>query len=135
MKNPQSHQPFRDRLLARAGLLETPQTIQKFTPELIAFILQNKWSARFEKLMRTYFLMGALRYETPTIARRGGFKGRPWKIETNDIILRIRKFQQTGNTEFLVDVANLCMVCFETTDHPHKHFTGTDRQDTNWQGL
>lgn len=130
--SPQSHQPFRDRLLARAGLLASPPS-EPFTQDLIAFIRARKWSPAFEALMRTRFVMGAMRYETPAVCRRGGFKGRPWRIETEDIIARIRKFQATGNTEFLVDAANLCMVCFETTDHPAKHFEAMDRRDTDWQ--
>jgi len=131
MKNPQSHQPFRDRLLAQAGLLASAE--KGFSAELISFIWENKWDKGFEKLMRTRFLMGALRYETPEVCQQARFKGRPWKVETEDIIRRIRKFQETGNTEFLVDAANLCMVCFQTTDHPKKHFDALDRTDTNWQ--
>lgn len=134
MKNPQSHQPFRDRLLARAGLLESHK-VNLFTPKLIAFIRENKWDKEFEELMRTRFLMGALRYETPEICARARFKGRPWRIETEDIIGRIRKFQLTGNKEFLVDAANLCMVHFQATDHPRAHFEGLDRSDTNWQAI
>ena len=134
MKNPQSHQPFRDRLLARAGLLESPNR-NTFTSQLIEFIRANKWDEEFETLMRTRFLMGALRYETPEICRAVRFKGRPWKIETEDMIRRIREFQRTGNREHLVDVANLCMVHFQHTDHPLNHFTGLDRTDTNWQAL
>lgn len=134
MKNPQSHQPFRDRLLARAGLLESPR-VSIFTEKLIAFIRENKWDKEFETLMRTRFLMGALRYESPEQCRKARFKGRPWKMETDDMINRIRKFQQTGNKEFLVDVANLCMVHFQSTDHPLKHFHGLDRSDTNWMAI
>lgn len=134
MKNPQSHQPFRDRLLARAGLLESPKK-NIFTKELIDFILKNKWDSEFESLMRTRFLMGALRYETPEICRTARFRGRPWKMETDDMIARLRKFQRTGNKEILVDVANLCMVHFQSTDHPKRHFHGLDRSDTDWMAI
>ena len=38
----------------------------------------------------------------------------------------LKKFEETGNTEFLVDVANFAMIEFMFPKHPNAHFKGTD---------
>jgi hypothetical protein len=39
---------------------------------------------------------------------------------------RLHKFKETGNKEFLVDVANLCLIEFEECDHHNKNFKSID---------
>lgn len=39
---------------------------------------------------------------------------------------RIRLYQQTGNTEYLVDVANFALIEYLRPGHPMSHFTATD---------
>jgi len=39
---------------------------------------------------------------------------------------RMRKYAETGNTEWLIDAANFAMIEFMHPRHPHAHFTGTD---------
>lgn len=117
-----THDVLRERLHAKAGLWPKPTSL--YTS---AMLKESKWSRRFEEAMRIRLIMGAMRYETPEMASRKQFVGRPTEIQTADIISRIRKFQKDGNTEHLVDAANLCMIEFETTNHPLAHFEGTDR--------
>lgn len=129
MKN-DVHNILHDRILAQAGLHgATAQSKIKWTAEMLVIAKEKKWSKRFEELMRTYFLMGTLRYETPENAIRGRFIGRPTKVQTERMINDLREYQRTGNKEKLVDVANFCMIEFETSDHPTSHFKGTDRHD------
>lgn len=67
---------------------------------------KSEWSEEFEQLMRNRLLMGAFRY--------GLFKDelkQKWAILPS-IRRRLEKYEQTGNLEMLVDVANLCMIEF-----------------------
>ena len=42
------------------------------------------------------------------------------------IVKRLMSYQETGNTELLVDVANLCLCEFVEGKHPNKHFRAVD---------
>ena len=51
--------------------------------------------------------------------------------------LRLEKYEQTGNTEFLMDVANFAMIEFAYPRHPKAHFEAKDSKDSPgriWQG-
>lgn len=39
---------------------------------------------------------------------------------------RLRKYAETGNTEWLIDAANFAMIEFMYPSHPEAHFEGTD---------
>ena len=56
--------------------------------------------------------------------RHGLFKS-PGKKKFNRVasmLVRLQKYEETGNLEHLVDVANLCMLEYEEGDHPLRHF-------------
>lgn len=83
--------------------------------------LEKQWSTKFEQLMRNRLIMGTLRY--------GSFIDR--KTTSNFKIVksiehRLKMYESTGNTEHLVDIANLCMVEFVCGYHPTKHFEAID---------
>lgn len=44
----------------------------------------------------------------------------------NNAIQRLRLYQTTGNTELLVDSANISMLAYLFDSHPLKHFRSTD---------
>jgi hypothetical protein len=81
---------------------------------------QEEWDPAFERLMRNRLLMGCYRYE------------RLWKKRVGQYDLigsakqRIAKYEQTGNLEPLVDVANLMLIEFNCSKHPHRHFVSED---------
>lgn len=81
---------------------------------------KSEWSFEFEKLMRNRLIMGALRYG------RIGAKNKPKYDRVTSMIKRLNKYQETGNKEFLVDVANLCLLEFEECHHPTAHFNSID---------
>lgn len=81
---------------------------------------ESEWSPLFEKLMRNRMIMGAFRYG------KLHEKNKPKYDRVGSIITRINSYQETGNTEFLVDVANLCIIEFEEGRHHAKHFTSID---------
>jgi len=81
---------------------------------------KTEWSNEFELLMRNRLCMGALRYG------RIGANGKPKYNRIDSIIKRMNKFRETGNKEYLVDAANLCLLEFVECDHPNAHFDAID---------
>ena len=39
---------------------------------------------------------------------------------------RMKLYEETGNDELLVDIANLCLLEFMIGKHPNKHFNSID---------
>lgn len=81
---------------------------------------QSEWSPEFECLMRNRLLMGAYRYGTI------GAPGKPRYDHAADCIARLSLYQEDGNMEHLVDVANLCLLEFVEGRHPRRHFAAQD---------
>lgn len=116
MKN-NAHDLIRERLLLRAGLAELPAP--KY---LLVDLERSEWSPLFERLMRNRLLMGALRYGVLEYKRKVGAK---WDL-VGAIEAKIHKYHETGNTEYLVDIANYALLEFECGAHPLKHFHALD---------
>lgn len=119
---PSIHNLIRDRLLAKAGLIEHKS---RFKPADLESLRRTEWSPKFEGLMRNRLLMGALRYGTFKEKEQNMYAKDPWDLET-PIKDKIRLYQETGNTEYLVDAANYCLLAFEFDPHPKKHFKALD---------
>ena len=83
-------------------------------------VRESEWSVEFETLMRNRLVMGAFRYG---LMRRSVKKGYD---RIGSAVKRLEEYRRTGNTELLVDAANLCMVEFVTGEHPKKHFKAAD---------
>lgn len=81
---------------------------------------ETEWSYEFERLMRNRLIMGALRYG------RIGLKGKPKYDRVSSMIKRLNNYQESGNKEFLVDIANLCLLEFIECNHPKQHFNSID---------
>lgn len=81
---------------------------------------ESEWSEDFEKLMRSRLIIGALRYG------KIGAANKPQYDRVNSMIKRLTKYQETGNKEFLVDVANICLLEFVECNHPNQHFHAID---------
>lgn len=96
---------IRENLLRNVDLIPQP-TLEE--------LRESEWSDEFEQLMRNRLIMGAFRY---------GVMSRPCVDDEFALyaIKRIKKYIKTGNTEFLVDAANLCLMEFERGMHPNKH--------------
>jgi hypothetical protein len=100
--------------LIRARLLDMPES-SKIPP--LDSLKKSEWSPEFEQLMRNRLIMGAFRY---------GLLKAPGKTQwnrINAIIQRAEKYAQTKNKEFLVDIANFCLLEFEEGDG---HFNSTE---------
>jgi len=100
----------------KCGLSDEPKKEQLSLESL----KQSEWSVDFETLMRNRLIIGAIRY--------GKIKavGKPKYDRIGSMIKRLSKYQESGNKEFLVDVANLCLLEFVECHHPNAHFTSID---------
>lgn len=102
----------------KCGLPERHITIEKINLEELR---ESEWSKEFETLMRNRLLMGAFRY-----GKISG-KNKPRYDYIGDIIKRAQLYKETGNKEYLVDVANLALVEFvQGGNHPNPHFAPSD---------
>jgi hypothetical protein len=81
---------------------------------------ESEWSEHFEQLMRNRLIMGAMRYG------RIGVPGKPQYDRIESIIKRLSKYRDSGNKEFLVDAANLCLLEFVECHHSKAHFHSID---------
>lgn len=81
---------------------------------------ETEWDNDFESLMRNRLIMGRFRY--------GPFKNinRTTEKIIENIKDRADKYLAERNTEYLVDISNLCMKLFATDEHPLKHFKAHD---------
>lgn len=81
---------------------------------------KTEWNYDFEKLMRNRLIMGAMRYG------KIGEKNKPKYDRASSMIKRLNKYSETGNKEFLVDVANLCLLEFVECNHPNQYLHSID---------
>lgn len=109
-----THDILRKRLLAKAGLIDVKPKLS------YKDLAKSEWSPKFEQLMRNRLIMGALRYGLLHAP------GKPQYDRIASIVKRLNVYKETGNTEHLVDAANLCLMEFEEGKHPKKHFAAHD---------
>lgn len=102
--------------------------LHKIAPDIdsdsLAALMLSEWSDEFEQLMRNRLIMGSLRYGKLTQPRPEGVT----QVNLGYIETRLEVYKKTGNTEMLVDIANLCLVEFVVGDHPRKHFKALERE-------
>jgi len=106
------HDILRTRLLIKAGLYEPPPPVNLLDR------FKTEWSPRFEQYMRNRLVMGSIRYETFADKRR---KAKVYNY-VKEMKRRIAAYEQTGNSEFLVDIANMALLEFEFPYLPNAHF-------------
>ena len=95
---------------------------EKEEPKITTFeeLEKTEWSVEFETYMRNRLIMGAMRYG------RLGAVNKPKYDCVSSMIKRLNKYKETGNKEFLIDVANICLVEFVECNHPNMHFESID---------
>ncbi|MCP4895635.1 MAG: hypothetical protein GY906_01570 [bacterium] len=103
-----------DRLTA--GVLTDAVGVEQRDPRAIG---DSRLDAGFIELMKTRLMVGHFRY---------GIKAEQGvRYDTVGAILaRAALYQETGNTEYLVDLANFCMLEFQHPSHPDAHFEAGD---------
>ena len=106
----------------KCGLPELPENKQPTTS--VEVLRKTEWSPRFEQLMRNRLIFGAYRY-----GRMGHGKtpaGKPHYDRCESIRKRLQFFEDTGNAEWLVDIANMALLMFEEKQHKNFHFDSID---------
>lgn len=83
-------------------------------------ILQTEFSPKFVEHMQKAMLVSFHKYGPLA-------KAYPEKVDAiGSLMVRLRKYADTGNTEYLVDVANFAMIEFMLPRHPTAHFKAED---------
>lgn len=83
-------------------------------------LYESQWCNRFDELRHNRMVLGTYRY--------GDYKAKdaPKYDRIGSAISRLKRYQESGNAEYLVDVANLCMIEFDVPNHPNAHFESID---------
>jgi len=100
------------------------ETIFKRTNKLtIQELYETQWDTFFEQAMRNRLVMGGLRY--------GDIRDQNNWDYTGYLLFKLGMYKKTGNTEFLVDVANLALLEFKNGRHSNKHWSPVDTDKHN----
>lgn len=85
-------------------------------------ILKTEYSEQFDRLRKNMMVVSYYKY--------GPLKDNYKKHKTINAIgslkKRLAKYEETGNTEFLADIANFAMIEFMQPQHPNAHYAPTD---------
>ena len=103
----------------KCGLKEIDINSPKYD---IQELRKTQVSQRFIEFMTNRMVLGTFRYGKWQDNKKNNIK----YDRINSIRHRLDLFDKTGNTELLVDIANLAMIEFEISDHPNKHFSPID---------
>ena len=96
----------------------------------LSSLRESEWDAEFESLMRNRLVMGALRYGKIVRDPKELEKKPPYN-RIASIKKRLDIYSETGNKEYLVDCANLCLMEFVECRHPNAHFKAIDETDVH----
>ena len=74
------------------------------------------------------FVQGMANALATSFFKYGKMRDKPGNIFDHkaNIRKRLQKYEESGNTEWLIDVANFAMIEFTNPSHPDAHFEGTD---------
>ena len=106
----------------KCGLPEDDYNQAKTVDKTMTYesLRKTEWSDEFENLMRNRLLMGAFRYG------KIREQNKPNYMRMQSAERRMKLYEETGNDELLVDIANLCLLEFMIGKHPKKHFNSID---------
>lgn len=115
--------PFlRDLWRRSAGLPPIPSSPYYYLPSAKEVRKYNsEMSKKFRALCDNRLVVGAYRYG-PLLA-----DDKPHYNRVSVILSRLQEYKQTGNTELLVDIANLAFLEFLEGEHPKRHFKARSR--------
>lgn len=83
-------------------------------------LLENITSRKFHDMMDDRMLVSHYKYGSTC-------EGYPEKSEAwKNIEVRVAKYHETGNVEYLIDAANFCMIEFMHPSHPKPFLKATD---------
>lgn len=83
-------------------------------------ILKTEFSPEFVEGMKNRMVVSFYKYGPLKLAY-------PHKVNALESLQdRLKKYAETGNTEFLIDAGNFAMIEFMHPSHPNAFFAGTD---------
>ncbi|WP_341877609.1 hypothetical protein [Defluviitalea saccharophila] len=88
-------------------------------------ILRTEYSDQFDQLRKNRMIVSFHKY--------GPVKsnyGEHLVSAIDNLEKRLELYKQTGNTEYLLDVANFAMIEYMYPQHEKAHFKGTDSKDS-----
>lgn len=88
-------------------------------------ILKSEYSIEFDNLRKKMMVTSFYKYGT---VKENAYSGMEDFVKSLEI--RFEKFKQTKNTEFLADVANLCMMIFMYPEPFGCHYRPTDSTES-----
>lgn len=87
-------------------------------------ILNRDWSKDFIKQMQNRIIVSHYKYGYMS-------KSYPELVQAiKQIEPRMQKYLETGNIEWLIDIANFAMIEYMYPSHPNAHFRGTDSSES-----
>jgi hypothetical protein len=91
---------------------------------LVDKILKSEYCEEFDKLRKnrmatSYFKYGAIKDNY----------GEKLINAIDNLEIRLEKYKKTGNTEYLVDIANFAMIEYMYPQQEGAHFNSTDSED------
>jgi len=85
-------------------------------------ILETEYSTDFDKKRQNAMCMSYFKYGPVS----DNYKKFGCINAIGSLEKRLEKYKETGNTEFLADIANFAMIEFMHPQHPQAHYIGTD---------
>ena len=90
-----------------------------------------RWPKGMPEEYNKFFLQGMLNRMAVSYHKYGMMKDAGKRIDqVKSLKVRLDKYIETGNTEWLIDVANMAMIEFTHSQHPHGHFRATDSDES-----
>lgn len=86
---------------------------------------KESYSEKFDELRKNRVEVGHFKYGS---AKKNFTQGYVQIIPTLELCLK--KYKETGNTEYLCDVANYAMFEYMYPQHPKGHFRATDSRES-----
>ena len=87
--------------------------------------MSKEYSEEFDKLRKNRVEMSFYKYGT---ARKNFATGNVQAIPTMELC--VKKYQETGNLEYLLDASNYLMFEYMFPQHPNAHFRATNSEES-----
>lgn len=105
-------------------------------------ILKTEYSEEFDRIRKIMMIMSFYKYGP----LQENYKQEKCLDAIGNLKKRLEKYEETGNTEFLADIANFAMIEFMYPQHPKAHYKPTDsgacevvgfgvNEIKNWEGI
>ena len=85
-------------------------------------ILKTEYSLPFDEIRKNMMIMSYYKYGKMSV----NYKTEKTIKAIESLEKRLERYKETGNTEFLADIANFAMIEFMFPQHPKAHYKQTD---------